>query len=161
MLSQVLGPVLDQQGVCLKITPTIGLSEEQIRILHGNQNNLDDLLPEILSMARNKYASPEPANRLISILDDVSQLDKFLRLANLDRSANLHNAEDLIVEALSNITELKGFLEKTLGDLINKEFNNRDYNTAYAILDICREFGLKEPVCASQLDNAVEKVIAA
>jgi hypothetical protein len=161
ILSRELSPILEAHGQVLKITPRPGLSVDQKRVLHQKQNNFDELFPEIISMARNKYNSPEPANRLLSILDDVSQLDKFLEVAQLDRAVNLHNAEDLIVQALSEVPEAKVFLEKILGVLIQNEFEQCDYNTAYAILDICRELGLKEPDCASKLDKAIEKQIAA
>jgi hypothetical protein len=161
ILSRELSPILEEHGKVLKITPRPGLSEDQKRVLHQEQNNFDELFPDIISMARNKYNSPEPSNRLLSILDDVSQLDEFLEVAQLDRAVNLHNAEDLIVQALSEVPEAKVFLEKILGALIQNELKQRYYNTAYAILDICREFGLEEPVCASKLDKAIEKQIAA
>lgn len=161
ILSRELSPILEEHGQVLKITPNPGLSEDQKRILHASQDELDELYPDIISMARDNFNHPEAANRLISILDDTGNLDKFLKISNQVEEINLHHADDLINEIVSNSPYAREFLEDTLSKLITIEFNNKDFNTAYAILDICNEFGLKKPTCASQLDEAIEKQIAA
>lgn len=134
------------EGKVLKVTPSAPrLSEEQLELLHAEQDVRDDMTV---------YGKSEIADRLVSVLsdidvDDPNLLDEFLGVLNLSNDFPLNKLSEVLEKQLvpgADVNEeARFFLEILLGQLINNSIDDGDIVAVNSLTEILDSYDIPAP----------------